>query len=1169
MKPIILVIEDNQENLELMVYLLSRYNFEVLVAQDGETGLEIMKREIPDLVICDIQLPKLNGYEIAKSAKADDQLKKIPLIAVTAYAMVGDKDKILSVGFDGYISKPIDPENFIKEIESYLSLQSPSHSSRLKHAKEETQKEYSGKGFVLIVDNSIDNAKLSQTLLESMGFKTKIALSVNKALAILEKEQPFLILSDMHMPKISGLEFLKIVKANDKFRFIPFIFISASNPDENERKECSSVADVKFILRPIEPQLFIKIINEVCASLKVETSKNTESKTYTILVVDDRAINREFLITLLGYSNHHIIEAADGLEALRVTKEKYPDLIITDILMPTMDGYEFIQHVRSDPKIAKTPVIFYTATYKLDEASLLASKCKVEYVLAKPSEPTVILETVNKALGISNDPVSASMMLKFIQPEGASSAINEMGKRISGYLSSIDSTRDILYKIINEVDSLKNERAQLINFTNSLSESLDTIKAVSGRLCALIELSLDLSSERDIEKMFQQFVDGSRKIIGSEYCVLGVLKTNGQRHLKYYFVSTDKSDTIKQDKYPEINVGFIQEILSSKKTIVINDIKKHDMSMLGHPIEKNIVGIPILTPGILYGFLYFSDKANNAEFNQVDVELIENLARNIAIKYENYDLYDIIQRHAAKLQISITEKEKLYNDLMTSEALFRQFAENIDEVFWRTTSNMDKIIYVSPAYEKIWGQPASELYENAHAWFNAIVPEDQPNVKQVFFNAIQTKVNVSIEYRIRRPDGSLRSIYDRRFQLKDNEGNLTGVIGIATDVTEQHKMRSQALLNDKLTTIGTLAAGVAHEINNPIAWILSNLNFLKTKGTELQRDEFNDLVTESIEGAERIHQIVRNLKGFARVDDDQVGEIDIHQVINAAFDMAFPTLKYRARIIKNFDANIPKLQLNSGKLHQIFLNFILNAAQAIPEGNIEKNSINVTTSISGDWLKIDIIDTGSGIPPDVLPRIFDPFFTTKPVGIGSGLGLAICNDIVHGFGGKITVDTIVNQGTTFSIYLPINKQPARVSDKSDVSKTQLVIAAKNLLIIDDEPIFLKSLERMLLGHHKVTTAVGGQAALDCIGSNPEKFDVIISDLSMPDVNGADVYHYVAQKYPGREKYIVFVTGDAYLPSFKKFIANVNNICLEKPFTLDELQGAIRDCLSGQKQKVNH
>jgi len=516
-----------------------------------------------------------------------------------------------------------------------------------------------------------------------------------------------------------------------------------------------------------------------------------------------------------------------------------------------------------------------------------------------------------------------------------------------------------------------------------------------------------------------------------------------------------------------------------------------------------------------------------------------------------------LQRLVPAITRTLNEIEEKTKRFVAEEAyrkndeLFRQFAENIKEVFWRMTPEMDQLTYVSPAYDEIWGQPREKLYSNPYEWMEPIIEADKDKVK-LFLDQISKQKTATVEYRIVRPDGIIKIIFVKAFQVRDEQGKLINIIGIAADMTEFTQLKAQAHLNDKLTTVGTLAAGIAHEINNPIAWILGNLTFIKKNKTKFDLIKLEEVVDESIQGAKRIRDIVKNLKEFARVDETEITLVDLHHILDSVLIIASAEIKLRAHVVTEYAKNLPSIEGNSGQLHQVFLNLAMNAVQAIPEGDIENNTIRIVTAQENGYVRVDVTDTGSGIQPENLAKIFDPFFTTKKIGNGSGLGLSISHGIVEKLGGNITVKSAPGNGSTFSVYLPLIQKTRIKSDKKP-PKTVVIPTStrKRILVVDDEPYLLKSIQRMLEDQHDITTASSGQAALDIL-KNEKQYDLIISDLSMPNISGADLYHFIAEKFPGLENHIIFMTGGAYTANLKEFISSVNNARLIKPFEQEEL-----------------
>jgi two-component system NtrC family sensor kinase len=252
---------------------------------------------------------------------------------------------------------------------------------------------------------------------------------------------------------------------------------------------------------------------------------------------------------------------------------------------------------------------------------------------------------------------------------------------------------------------------------------------------------------------------------------------------------------------------------------------------------------------------------------------------------------------------------------------------------------------------------------------------------------------------------------------------------LASSMRRLQEVQAQLILNDRLVSMGKLAAGVGHEINNPLAFVLSNLHFLhkelhRTGATpsEEERKELLTAVSDAKEGAERVRVIVQDLKTLSR-DDANTGRADLKSVVSAAVKIAAHEVRRRARLVEELE-ELPPVVGSASRLGQVFLNLIINAAQAIPEGHVEENEIRIAARPeAADRVVVEIRDTGCGISPEDLDRIFEPFFTTKPVGEGTGLGLSLVHSIITAVGGTITVESQVNQGTTFRITLPTARAP--------------------------------------------------------------------------------------------------------------------------------------------------
>ncbi len=381
------------------------------------------------------------------------------------------------------------------------------------------------------------------------------------------------------------------------------------------------------------------------------------------------------------------------------------------------------------------------------------------------------------------------------------------------------------------------------------------------------------------------------------------------------------------------------------------------------------------------------------------------------------------------------------------------------------------------------------------------------------------------------------------------------------DVTEQRKLETQVALSDRMVTIGTLAAGIGHEINNPLAAVIANLDLAVL---ELARPsdgegttELLDALRDAREGAERIRQIVRDLKMFSRSEDETRGPVDVHRVLDSTVRMAWNEMRHRARLVKDY-GKVALVEASDARLGQVMLNLLVNAAHAIPEGDSDGNEIRIATGLEASGrVVVSISDTGSGIPVDVQARIFTPFFSTKPVGVGTGLGLAISQRIVTSFGGELTFESEVGKGTRFSVVLPAADVEACVVAPVVPMRAAPCQVRGRILVVDDEPAIVHVVRRILETGHDVTGAASASVGLSLLAADGA-YDVVLCDLMMPQMTGMDLYGAVRGLGNGIEDRIVFMTGGAFTSSAREFLESVQNRRIEKPFDLQGIRVLVNE-----------
>jgi two-component system, cell cycle sensor histidine kinase and response regulator CckA len=457
----------------------------------------------------------------------------------------------------------------------------------------------------------------------------------------------------------------------------------------------------------------------------------------------------------------------------------------------------------------------------------------------------------------------------------------------------------------------------------------------------------------------------------------------------------------------------------------------------------------------------------------------------------------------------IREAKRSERALRESEERFRQLAENIDEVFWMTTPDKQQMLYVSPAYERIWGRSCESLYQSPKDWLEAILPEDRARIHEAAITK-QAAGTYDEEYRIVRPDGTRRWIRDRAFPVKDASGNILRFVGLAEDITERKNIERQVLRSQRVESLGTLASGIAHDLNNILAPILMSSTMLEEMFAG--NKEAEQMIATINTSAQRGADVVRQILTFGRGVEGERIPLHPQHLAKDVLKMARDTFPKSISIKSNLPKELWPVLGDSTQLHQVLLNLFVNARDAIgDQGAIKLAAENVLLDTGlteqhpgmqpGPHVKLEVADTGSGIPRDIMDKIFDPFFTTKKQGKGTGLGLSTVIGIVKSHGGYVTVYSEPGKGTTFHVYLPATpataaEQATRKRDLFPRGQGQLV------LVVDDEAPIRTVVERMLTRQgYRVVTAGDGAEGVAVFAQHRSEVRAVLTDLMMPNMDG--------------------------------------------------------------------
>lgn len=396
---------------------------------------------------------------------------------------------------------------------------------------------------------------------------------------------------------------------------------------------------------------------------------------------------------------------------------------------------------------------------------------------------------------------------------------------------------------------------------------------------------------------------------------------------------------------------------------------------------------------------------------------------------------------------------------------------------------------------------------------------------------------------------------ERKARLEREQSSRLEAEALAQQRAGQLQAAQEKLEQSRgLVVAGQLATGVGHEINNPLAFVTGNLHVAleqlgmllqeqATPATERLRDTVQAL-EEARKGAERIRTIVKDLRTLARSNETRVGPVDVFAALEFSLSMAMPHIRHRAQVVHRV-APVPRVLGNESKLGQVFLNLLINAAQAIPEGAAAHHAITVVTRVEDAHVVVEVQDTGKGMSAEVRERIFEPFFTTKPAGEGTGLGLAISLDIIRGMGGELKVLSEPGRGSSFQVVLPIiDELMAPVAVPAPAKEE--VPQRKRVLVIDDEPSICSMMRRLLGKLHEVVVVHSGREALELL-SVDGGFDRVFCDLMMADMSGMDLFAQLEQQKPDYLTRFIFMTGGGFTDRARAFLARETVSSIAKPF----------------------
>lgn len=964
---------------------------------------------------------------------------------------------------------------------------------------------------VLLVEDNPTTCKLVRFVLRGEPIELREATLGGVALAVASEHPPDIILQDLQLPDMDGFELVRRFRAVPSLAEVPILAFSGFLSQLDEQR-IGNAGFTDLITKPIEPAQLLRIVREYLPGRGRPILPREDRR--RVLLADDDPVQRKLTAFRLSRLGYEVASAADGEAALRLARGSDPAAVISDVQMPGMDGFALTAAIRGDTRLRHIPVVLLTSTF-VDQADReFSQRIGADAFLVRTPDMSELAQTLERVLSMPAD----SRATPF--------AHSEEFARERADLALIQLERQVALRagITQQCAVLSAELAVL----STISEAIVNHASVESVLREALAACFDAGGV-SVGALYLLAPGG-----GFQVYRVGSYAEWGDEQLINFFGEP----------------GLLRQLIERRTvtTIVASESLDESMSrFLATSGLKSALIVPLADRAGPTGALAMLS-------NRVDLGLDER---------ERF-------AQAVGNQISVAlSLARSFEEQAASERAARAQSALLESVF---ATMSDAVVVAEGGRIATWNEAASTLlglgeYARGrrvaeieaeagllrHDKTTPLPPGEAPMSRASNGEGVDAE-----EFYVRsatRPDGAWLTVTAR--PLTDEQDETRGAVGVFRDVTAEKMAREQLVVSERMASVGMLAASVGHEINNPLSSVVGNLDLAATaldalieRHPSLDVADLRDEVREAREGAARVRAIVMDLKIFSRADDEVPGPVDPEAVLESAIRMAWNEIRHRATVVRRF-GRVPPILATEARLGQVFLNLIVNAAQAIAPGRADANEIRITTRTDGaSKVVIDIEDTGSGIAPEVLSRLFTPFVTTKPVGVGTGLGLTICRRLVTAMGGEITVDTAVGAGTTFHLAFRAATEPASPT-KVAPAPPRAVGRRGRVLVIDDEVSVGTLIERALRAYHDVTITTSAPDALAAIRGGAV-FDLILCDLMMPVMTGSEFYAELCGIAPAQATAVYFLTGGAFTPQTRAFLEAAGNRRIEKPFAIATL-----------------
>ncbi len=902
-----------------------------------------------------------------------------------------------------------------------------------------------------------------------------------------------------------------------------------------------------------------------------------------VLIVDDKQENLYYLRALLTGHGYAVEEARHGAEALVIARSHPPDVCISDLLMPVMDGYTLLRYWKADSALRRAPFIVYTATYTEEKDAKLAHDLGADEFILKPSEPEEFLARIRAVLSRDvgadgpRQPVSGAedvlqvysealirkLEEKSLQLEDANRRLGRsaMQLEMAGRLARLGGwwldagTRHVQWsdevcRIHGEPEGTAPELERAISYYDEADRP-----AIRGA----VERCLSAGTPWDME-LGMQARDGRRLVVRT---IGQAVRDDLGRIVRLQGAFQDITELRHEREERQALATRLQSTLESISDAVLMLDREWRVIYINREGERLLQR----QRGGLLGRLVW-DEFPAAMGSQFESQYRTAVSERRTVHFSEY-----FEPRAAWFEVTAYPTEDglavYFHDVTERRATERRVAQQAalldkarDAILVRGLDN--RITYWNYGAERLYGWSAAEAVgKDAATLINEDTAEFRDATQQVIGTGEWTGT-----LRQRARDGRRVIVECRWTLMRDDAGRPESILAINSDVTERRNLEQQFLRAQRLESIGTLAGGIAHDLNNVLSPVMMSLELLR----DLTGPQGEDLLDGLRDSVRRGADLVRQVLTFARGLDGRKERVDVRTVVREIETVVRDTFPKNIRLVLDVAPEPCCVLGDATQLHQVLMNLVVNARDAMPDGGHLRVSLSrhelagpAASALGiapGRYVRLDVTDEGQGIPADQQEVIFEPFFTTKEVGRGTGLGLSTVQSIVRGHEGSIQLHSEVGRGSTFTCWLPMMADATEPPSAPSPSRRLPQGKGECILIVDDEDAIRNVAERILARNgYRVLTAANGRLGLEMYRQHRAEIDAIVTDVAMPEMDGPELI--AALRAERADVPVIVSSGYVADEGAGRLLDAGTEFFISKPFTAETMLTTLRGVLVGR------